>query len=314
MFCVECGKEGKTYDGLCLDCYLKKELIKIPDEIKITFCRGCDAYKIKDKWLRGNFEEDIKEYIRKNIETNISFEIDMEDNVVICKGFFEGREILKEKEIKIKIKESLCNQCSLFRGGYYEAILQIRGADEEKGKIIDEFIKSNVGIEKSFISKKVKVRGGIDYYIGSKKVASHIAKELKKEFDAEHIFSSSLFGLKNGRKVYRDTHLIRLPEYKKNDFIKFEGSLYKIVSIGKKIEIEGLGGERKVIHKNEMYFANKVDVNKRKGLLIHEDEKGIYVMDEKTYRTIFFNKPKNWEKGKEIKIFEWEGNFYLLIE
>ncbi|MEM1513492.1 MAG: NMD3-related protein [Candidatus Thermoplasmatota archaeon] len=314
MFCVECGKEGKTYNGLCLDCYLKKELIRIPDEVKITFCKGCDAYKIKDKWLRGNFNEDLEDYIRKNIEANIFFEIELEDNLVICRGFFEGKEILKEKEIKIKIKEGLCNQCSLFRGGYYEAVLQIRGADEKEKKIIDEFIKRNVETKKTFISKKLRVRGGIDYYIGNKKVASNIAKELKEEFNAEYIFSSSLFGVKNGKRVYRDTHLIRLPEYKVNDFINFEGNLYRIVSIGKRIEIEGINGEKRIIYRNEIRFANKVDVNKRKGILVHEDENGIYVMDEKTYRTIFFNKPKNWEKGKEIKIFEWEGNFYLLIE
>ncbi|MBC7081746.1 MAG: hypothetical protein H5T44_05855 [Thermoplasmatales archaeon] len=314
MFCVECGKEGKTYEGLCLDCYLKKELIKIPDEIKLTICSNCDAYKIKEKWLRGDFRKDIKEYIKKNIEASIFFEIEMEENKIICKGFFEGREILREKEIKIKLKESLCDQCSLFRGGYYEAILQIRGADSEEEKFIDEFVKKSVEEKKSFISKKERVKGGIDYYIGNKKVASNIAKELKEEFNAEHNLSSSLFGMKEGKRIYRDTHLIRLPEYKVNDFVILGENLYRIVSINKRVEMEGINGERKIIYKNDLRFANKVDVNKRNGILLHEDEMGIYVMDEKTYRTIFFNKPKNWKKGKEIKIFEWKENLYLLVE
>ncbi len=314
MFCVECGKEGKTYEGLCLDCYLKKDLMKIPDEIKLTICRYCDAYKIKNKWLRGDFKNDIKEYIKKNIESSIFFEIDMEDNKIVCKGFFEGREILREKEIKIKLKESVCDQCSLFRGGYYEAILQIRGANREEEKFIDEFIKKIVKIKKSFISKKEIVKGGIDYYMGNKKVASNVAKELKKEFNAEYNLSSSLFGLEDGKRIYKDTYLIRLPDYKANDFIIFDENLYRIVSIDKRVEMEGINGERKVIYKNELRFANKIDVEKRGGILLHEDEKGIYVMDEKTYRTLFFKKPKNWKKGREIKIFEWNENLYLLVE
>ncbi|KAA0013392.1 MAG: hypothetical protein FE041_02845 [Thermoplasmata archaeon] len=312
MFCVECGKKGKTYNGLCLDCYLKKkELIKIPDEISITFCRNCNAYKIEGEWKKGNHWKDLEEYIRSKVEAEIDVDVVVSKRKVVCTGIFEGRKIRKEKEIKIKEKERLCGRCSLIKGGYFEAILQVRGARENEEKEIDELVKRRVEERDSFISKRVKVKNGVDYYIGDKKVAAILAKEMKEEFGAEYGISSSLVGRKDGRDVYRDTYLIRFPAYKVDDFVKIDGKLYRIISTGKKMELESMDEEKKYLYKREMKKAIKVEVRKKNAIVLHESKEGLYVMDEETYKTFFVRKPKRWKGGK-LKIFEWEGNVYAV--
>ncbi len=313
MICVECGKEGKTYEGLCLDCYLKKKkLIDIPSKITITFCRNCDSYRIEKTWKRGNFFEDLKRYIDSKIRADVNYKLDFDGKRVRCVGFFEGRKIQEEKEIEIIKKYRLCDKCALKRGGYYEAILQIRGTKDYKE--IEKIIKRKIKEKETFISKKEIVRGGIDYYIGNKKAAMAAVKEIKEKFGGDVNISSSLVGLKEGKRIYRDTYSIRFPEYSIGDFLKIDEKVYRIVAIGKKLELEDFEGERKHFYKDELKKAIKLEMEKRDAMVLHEDDKGLYIMDTKTYKTFFINKPRNWKNGKKLKIVEYEGKVYGICE
>ncbi len=315
MICVECGKKGKTYNGLCIDCYLKKKkLFVIPDEIEVTFCKNCSAYKInkKKKWKKGDLIKDLQDYLREKIKAEIDFKLSFDGKIAICTGDFEGKEVVEKKEITINKEYRLCNKCSLKKGGYYEAIIQIRNARNYME--IEKLIKKRIKEKDAFISKKEEVKGGIDYYVGNKKVAFTIAKEIKEKFKGEINISSSLVGLKNGRKIYRDTYRIKFPEYSVGDFVKINESLYRIVSIGKKIELEDLEGRKKYIYKNEIERIAKIKMEEKDAIVLYEDEKGLYVMDAKNYKTFFINKPKKWKKGKKIKIIEYEDRIYGVVK
>lgn len=313
-FCVECGKKGKTYNGLCIDCYIKsRKFFEIPS-INISICRNCGAYYI-NKWRKEDMWKDIEEYLKRNIKAEIEYEIeiDKEKNKIILKGNFEGKEIRDEEKLKINFKKRLCEKCSLQKGGYFEAIVQVRGIDEEQCKEIEKMAERKIEEKDSFISKKERKEYGIDFYIGSKKAAISLAKEIKEKFGGEMKKSSSLVGMKDGKRIYRDTYAIRLPEYKAGKYLKFEERLYKIVSIGKKIEMEDVESkDKKQVYREELKKAIKVDLEEIDAIVLHEDEKGIYVMDTKNYRTFFVKKPKKWKKGKKIKIVEYNGRIYAV--
>ncbi len=310
MFCVECGKKGKTYNGLCLDCYIKRHsFFVIPSSVEVTFCRECDAYKIAGEWKKGNLWKDIESYITQQIKADIPYECLMDDGRIICEGSFEGQKIRVEKDIEIKEKYRLCPQCSLRKGGYFEAVIQIRGRIGDE-KEIDEMVRRYVN-EKSFISKREKVRGGIDYYIGNKKTARKAAQEIKDTLKGELTVSSSLVGMKDGKRIYRDTYSIRIPEYT-GKFVKLNGKLYRIASYGKKVELHGVDGEILHVYKDDLKKAVWLEIEEREAVVIHEGEDTLHIMDSRDYKTHVVRKPKGWRGGKKINIVEYEGKIYAI--
>jgi len=311
MFCVECGKKGKTYNGLCIDCYIKMHsFFIIPSQIEITFCRDCDAYKIGGEWKKGDMQREIEEYIKNRIKAGLPYECEIKENKVTCIGKFEGRKIKEEKEVEIKEKYKLCPKCSLRKGGYFEAILQIRGKIANE-KEIEETIMRNVEEKQSFVSKKEEVKGGIDYYIGSKKAAKKAAQEIKEITGGELKVSSSLIGIKDGKRIYRDTYSIRLPDYI-GRFVKLKEKLYKIVGYGKKIELRSIDGEILHVYKDELKRAVWVNLEEREAMVLHESKDALHIMDSKDYTTHIVRKPKNWKGEKKINIVEYEGKIYAV--
>ena len=315
MICVECGKKTeKLYNGLCLDCYLRsKKFFHFPSRIVVRVCRNCGAYKIDGEWRHESLEKIVEEYIRKNIKgIDCNLEIDFEKGIARCTGNFEGRKIVEEGRFEIVIRKRLCEKCSLMKGGYFEAILQIRKKNLSKKmeKEMEDIIKKRVEDANSFIMKKERVEEGLNYYIGSKKVAHSIARELKNVYKAEYKSSSSLVGMKDGVEVYRDTYLIRLPDYKIGTFIKLNDMVYRIESIGRKIELLSLEGNKRYIYKDEMKKAKIMDLKERDAIILHEEKNGTYVMDLETYKTYFVNKTGK-EKDK-IKIVEYDGRIYVI--
>jgi len=316
MFCVECGKKtNKLYDGLCIDCYLKKhKFFDMPEEIIIKVCRNCGAYKIGNKWKHGDIKELIKEQISLLIQDNCRLDVNYEERKIICRGNFEGYEIKEERHFKIKFKKVLCEKCSLRKGGYFEAILQVRkkNMDEIEKMKIEKIVNKKIDEMNSFILKKEEKKGAIDYYIGSKKAAAAAAKEIRDLFKGKEIKTSSLVGMKKGVEVYRDTYSIRIPEYKIGGFIKLNEKIYRITSIGRKIEIASLEGERRQIYRDEIEKARMMEMKSRNAVVLHEDKNGLYVMDEMNYKTYWLKKPEEWKRKSKIKIVEFEGKVYMV--
>lgn len=313
MFCVECGKKGKTYHGLCIDCYLKKKkFFYIPSSVEVTFCKECNAYRMGGEWKSGNLREDLEEYIKKNIRAEIDYECIMDNEKVICRGKFEGRDVVEEKEIRIIRKEKLCPQCSLKKGGYFEAIIQVRDADEESMQRADEIIKKNVEKGKTFISKKKKVRGGHDYYLGSKKAAEHAAKEIKEMLGGEMKISPTLAGVKDGKRVYRNTYSVRFfPLVGK--FVKIDERLYMITSMdGKKLELRDMEGGKKSIYREDLKRAVNLELKVKEARVIYEEGNYLHVMDMESYKTTIVRKPQGWKGEQKIKIVEYEGKIFAV--
>jgi nonsense-mediated mRNA decay protein 3 len=216
-FCFICGKvTDDLVEGRCIDCRGEdKFLIVVPKKFELVVCSRCSRVKDNNRWQ----DISVEEVLNKKVKTNgriTNFEIIQEGKFYYAdaKGYPEGSTKLKEEKerIPVHINKLVCSKCNMRWGGYYEAIIQIRGNYTQKAIAITEGIVARLEgkDEKAFISKIVKVRGGVDYYLGSKRIATKIADELKKEFDAEIKRSFELVTQREGKDVHRNIISVRI--------------------------------------------------------------------------------------------------------
>ena len=69
MFCVKCGREGKTYSALCPECFLQSNrFTTVPEFLDLNICAHCDDYLMGKKWKHYDAQEDaVRDYAADNI-------------------------------------------------------------------------------------------------------------------------------------------------------------------------------------------------------------------------------------------------------
>ena len=94
---------------------------------------------------------------------------------------------------------------------YYEAIVQLRPRDEE---LITYVRKQLLKTTKTYISKQIDKKFGIDLYLGSWRYAIALGRKLKRVFKGELIISRRLYGVskETSKDLYRVTVLFRKEE------------------------------------------------------------------------------------------------------
>jgi len=178
MICPRCGRNvDKLYDNLCLDCYIEKLEIQ---KIRIRRCKVCGRYFVSNKSF-DNREDAIRFYIKK----------------FLSKKLGEIVNALPNNKIEVVEKEFVCNDCRKFVSRKIEAILQLRGENVEE--IAEKY---------ELIGKPV--RGGFDINFSLKKYAYELINKLRKKYNLSMRVSRKLMGLKEGKRVYRDTILVRI--------------------------------------------------------------------------------------------------------
>ena len=125
---------------------------------------------------------------------------------------------------------------------YYEAILQLRDVDEE---VID-FAEDEIERVKLKVAKTVPFKNGIDYYLSNNSLTRALGKRLKERFGGDTKVTSSLWGVKKDREVYRVTVLFRGVPFKKNEIVIYDGEEYKVVSLRKDIFLQNVKHGKKV--------------------------------------------------------------------
>jgi NMD protein affecting ribosome stability and mRNA decay len=93
---------------------------------------------------------------------------------------------------------------------YYEAIIQLRPADE---KVVD-FVRSQIKERGAFISKIEELKTGVDIYVSDQRFARALSKKLKVRFGGEVKLTRKLHTVSksSGNPLYRVTVLFRLKE------------------------------------------------------------------------------------------------------
>jgi nonsense-mediated mRNA decay protein 3 len=220
MVCPLCG--GKSEVGLfCSECYLKKNLkIELPSVIQIEKCRGCGIYNISGKQIRLDSEEKAMLMAGdRALKTNINrldkagvlktgIEQSGGDNIFRAKVILSDREV--EKTAIIRINSVSCPDCSRMAGGYYEAVLQLRGGFSKK--MMEKIITEVEGHKDrySFVSQIKKVPNGYDIYLGSKRSAEKIVKQYRGKAEIKKSFEQVGMDKQTSKAKNRFYYLIRL--------------------------------------------------------------------------------------------------------
>ena len=205
MFCIKCGRKASV-GVFCDDCFLSQnELFEIKD-FSLVFC-DCGAY-YTNRWERkGDLEDIIMDAIERKTkikgvvkDKDIRFRV-VNNRVLVSmnfKGFIKPckKKKAEKKEITITMKKRKCDVCSKLLGGYYEAVIQLRGT--RKDKLLKKL--------KAFPNIRVEgKKEGYDVKFFSKKDANDAIGKLGLKAKTSFKF----VGTKKGKRIYRKYYAVR---------------------------------------------------------------------------------------------------------
>jgi nonsense-mediated mRNA decay protein 3 len=338
-FCVRCGKEGPTYESLCVDCFLaNNRFTKVPDHVDLVQCYHCKEFLLRGKWQRQGLEEAIRESARDGLEVRRGSDVAkvrMEVQEADPRNFhvelhvaLEHADLRMEEQQHtiVRLKNGVCPRCSKIMGSYYESIIQIRGrdrklTDRQKQHILDELqgrvMEAQADNREMFISKVVEVPGGFDAYLSAISLGKSISKELADRYGAEVKESSTLVTQKEGKDVYRVTYLVRLPAYLRGEIILFKDKPHQVSSItSTTTKLVNLKNHEPVNLPNSELREAKV-IGKYEDILeaviLTEGPKEMQVLHPKSYKTTDLKKPQTFHTaGDTVHVFLYEEEIYLL--
>lgn len=331
MFCVVCGAEGETYDGLCKECFIKRgKFVDVPENVDIVLCAHCGAMLVGNHWEHEDepvtraVEGAIK--VGKGVELNPELHIEDEDerNFRVSVGLNihlkdKDIEFFDMRETRVRMKQGTCQECSRERGFYYEAILQLRAKNR---KLTDDEIDDAVAQARkfskesgSFVSKVEEVKGGVDIYMGKMRDGKALAVSLAARNGASTDETRTLSGRKDGKDLYRWTLLVRMPSFKRGDLVFLEGKIWAVRSFTKnRANLEDISdGTRmsKPVDELEDLPTIKRDGALRDAVVVSDQGDDLQIMHPDTFATVDVRKPKGYKKGqKEIKVVIYDGEIY----
>ncbi|MEW6329182.1 MAG: NMD3-related protein [Candidatus Micrarchaeota archaeon] len=207
--CPSCGarSSSKNFVGaFCVDCASKKIDISLPPKFEFQKCKRCGkvnlgewrdageselAHKIL-KSAKGSFENARAEFTADGL-CALTFIVKKNSSFIEVK-----------RAVPIEFLPAICTDCTRASGGYYEAIVQIRGERERVEKFKQKFLRDVA--RDTFISKIEEMKEGADLYVGSKEAVAEILHSYGKKATR----SDKLFGLKDGKRLYRTTYCVRV--------------------------------------------------------------------------------------------------------
>ncbi len=348
MFCHQCGSTAsQQWEGLCKNCFLKQyPLLSLEADLQVNICSNCHAQFQEGKWIGEGLpeEEIIYQTLEKNIKVSSLVEdpeIDLEilqmrgsiaECMIIARGKVLGEELTQEYETSLRLDKTVCPDCSKFAAGYYESVIQLRADSrslypEEIGQA-DEIIKENLNRlqEKNrmaYLSQRIKIKEGIDYYIGSQKVARKLVHKIREILGGFSQESPRLMGQdkSSGKDLYRTWISLRLPEFSIDDFISFKDRFAQVKSLdSRKIVVKDVSSLEKFSIPWKDYpaiekLASFKDIQKT--TLTAKTPKLIQLLHPTTYETIEVQSKPDFEEldiGDQVKVIDLKGKIYIIVE
>ncbi len=339
MFCVECGIEGEIYkDGVCIKCYLKnKKFSKGPEILDLPVCVHCQGYKYKNTWTNDLLDDILRRIIKNNFKIskelqNIDINIDFNETPrgleckVYISGLIQEKEINEKHDLLIRLRKTVCEICSRQFGGYHEAIIQVRTEKRKFSKEELKNIKATVeaiienmqgkGNRTLFIADIAEEHGGLDFYISDKNAAFNISKRLLDKYGGFIKQSSTNTGMKDSKQIYKMTYLVRIPPYKKGDYIQIDDNYYQIKYLqANKIKIINLltweesSTDLKNLEKARIFGGQDL---LREMIVVSQTKNELQLMDEKTYELHIVKKPKEIEYlSKKIQVIKIDDLLFV---
>ncbi len=264
MRCCICGKEtDRVKEGMCESCFSKeKSPFSIKRRIDIQVCKHCGRFYLGG-WEHGTVHDIIQKAVFYYLEPKKMFEIvkkikDEKNEDQIRIEFFRTEEkidldieLLTVHEFKIReeltseihLNYTTCPRCAKIRGGYYEAVLQIRRENTELTKEErEDMVRIIEGTHESEeVSKLTNRKEGIDIYFITKKAAKISLKRLKSRYGGSIKRSFERIG----EEKYRTISVLRLPQYKEGMIVERQGELFVVEDAKDSLHLRTLSGEKK---------------------------------------------------------------------
>jgi len=269
MLCLKCGQREQFADNLCEECLLLSiKPVSIPPIIQGNVCRTCNKLQKGRSWVDvpGTPAEAAVHLANINLEYNenvqnprVELSVDHADGNLFkisgkASSVYKGILITQDLSTEVRLHMQSCPWCSRQMGNYFEAILQIRGLDGLAEtdienllmRIRDETKTASLKDPNVFITKEEKVRGGYDFYMGEHGFTRQLAQKLHDHYGGELKWSSSMFGRKDGKDVYRHTFLVRLPGFLVGDYLVSEKGKFRVTKIFKRVQLLDLATRREI--------------------------------------------------------------------
>jgi nonsense-mediated mRNA decay protein 3 len=228
----------------------------------------------------------------------------------------------------VRLKRGACKECSKQKGSYFEAILQLRGDERSLNKSNEDEIRQHVldrvdalraDSREVFVSKVERVRGGLDFYFSTAPAARNIARELQDQRCAEYKESTSLWGRREGREVFRVTFLVRFPSFGPGDIITFRSRDWYVKSMSRGLVrcIELASGEEQQVRLRDLEgcVVSCPSADVRIAVVLMENDSEIQVLDPVTMSPVDLRKPKGFSReGEQVRVVKTNLGTYALSD
>lgn len=206
LVCPTCGRTSDSVafiEAFCIGCYPAR--VKVPAGLSLEKCKRCGRMHLQGAWMPYSPKK-IADYMVSKCKGDFAtahYDIGTQKaGFIIVKG---GERLTVERTIPLEVKDTICPQCSRASGGYYEAIIQLRGMNRVEMERYAAMLVGKLG-KVTFITKTEEKDGGLDLYVGNSKAVVRLMGEL----GVRALISKKLVGRDQGKRLYRTTFLIRL--------------------------------------------------------------------------------------------------------
>ena len=188
-------------------------------------------------------------------------------------------------------------------GQYYEAILQVRVVTPELLRSIERHL-----VQDNHAVANVKKRGkGFDWYLGSRKTAVILAKQLLKQFGGKLTFSKKLHtrNRQTGKLVYRVTILFTPPLFLKGAIVMTEHDVAQVTSSDKVIKgISIISGKKKVL-------KNPVTLETAQSIVVAVHP-AVYILHPHTYQPMESANAVSVRVNDMVEVVLAKGKLYVI--
>lgn len=339
MQCVDCGKQtDKLYGGSCVECYLKThKLITVPEYVDLTVCVYCNARESNGAWIDGTMEEVVESAVESSITAardvsifSISVQQKQRDKSlydldITVSGTVMDIPFTEKYQSVLRVARNACDRCCKYTGGYFEAIVQLRAKNrqpsDEEIKAAKDLVSKHIrsmqeGDRDTFISKIEEVKGGIDFYLSTQGSGNIISKLLQSRFGGSHQSSVKIAGMKAGVDIYRVTHLVRMPEYRPGDVLKYKNKDYVVkntndrtASITNIQNLETFSLSHTELDDSKIIFK-KEDIHEAVVVYVASDT--VQIIDPENSKAVDVSLPRGYKPGEIVKVARSEGRNILI--
>ncbi|HZD44303.1 MAG TPA: 60S ribosomal export protein NMD3 [Methanomicrobiales archaeon] len=327
-FCPRCGRPSV---GICDQCRVEGiAWITCDPRMESVLCPTCGAVKQTGAWADTSADRQVLAeelairavHLHKDVrDVHISVRTrDTSPNRTIATTDVSGTlytvPVSHTCRTEIFFMKEQCTRCNRIKGGYYEAVVQVRAKDrvptprevEVAGRIACDLEKrmQESGDRLSFVSDIDEIKEGVDIVAGTQALGQAIALQVTTELGGRFTTHPKLVGEKEGKPLYRITYSVRLPFYQKGDVLFFENRYYEVREVENQyLRVFDLqGGSMKTLpdDRSGRLVGNVRDAEP--ALVAYKESGTLGIMDPATYTTREI-KPLSWlspEAGSTVRV------------